>query len=69
MIQVTDLQGKERYVNVDLIEYVEANPETQIVLTNGHRFYVKESPADVAERVKTYRRECIEPSPPAEEAE
>jgi len=59
MIAVTDLQGKTRYVNVDLIEYVEANPETQIVLTNGHRIYAKEAPATIAERVKTYRRECF----------
>jgi flagellar protein FlbD len=61
MIPVTDLQGKLRYINAELIEYVEANPETQIVLTNGHRVYAQEAPAVIAERVKEYRRDCRRP--------
>jgi len=63
MIAVTDLQGKRRYINAELIEHVEANPETQIVLTTGRRHYVRETPAEVAERVLEYRRACLHPPP------
>ena len=38
----------ELYVNPDLIQVVEANPDTVIVLTNGTRFVVAETPAEVA---------------------
>ena len=58
MIQVTDLQGKEHYVNADMIEFVESTPDTQIVLASGHRLFAQESPAEIAERVLDYRRAC-----------
>ena len=38
----------ELYVNPDLIQIVEANPDTVIVLTNGSKFVVSETPAEVA---------------------
>ncbi len=58
MIPVTDLHGKQIYVNAELIEQVTATPDTQILLTTGHRVYVAESPEEVAKRVVAYRREC-----------
>ncbi len=71
MIQITDLQGKEHYVNADLIELVESTPDTQVVLTNGHRHFARETPADIADRVLAYRRACLHPpnlSPPTPQA-
>ncbi len=59
MIAITDLHDKVRYVNAELIEYIESNPDTQIGLTNGHRVYAKESPAEIVRRVMEYRRECL----------
>jgi len=60
MIKITDLQGKEHYVNAELIELVESTPDTQIVLTTGHRIFARESPTEIAERVLTYRRACLQ---------
>jgi flagellar protein FlbD len=68
MIKITDLQGKEHYVNAELIELVESTPDTQIVLTTGHRIFTRESPTEIAELVLAYRRACArrptcEPNP------
>ena len=61
MIEITDLHGNIRYINADMIEMIESNPDTQIVLNNGHRYYVKEKANVVAERVILYHRECFTP--------
>ena len=61
MIQVTDLKGNKRFVNAELVEFIEANPDTQIVLVNGHRFYAIESPLVLAQRIVAYRKECHGP--------
>ena len=45
----------ELYVNPDLIQTVEANPDTVISLTNGSKFVVAESPAEVALLVRDWR--------------
>lgn len=58
MIAVTDLHGKSFYVNAELIETVQLTPDTQIVLTNGHRMYVAESLEEIAERTIAYKRLC-----------
>lgn len=68
MIAVTDLHGKHEYVNAELIERVQSTPDTQIVLTNGHRIYVTESPEEIAERVIAYRGRCLRAPPPGEPA-
>ena len=59
MIQVTDLHGKELYINAELIERIEVTPDTQIVLVGGQHVYVSEAPAVVAARVVAYRRACL----------
>jgi flagellar protein FlbD len=59
MIEVTDLHGVNRYINAELVESVEANPDTQILLTNGERLYVKQTPRQVAERVIAYHQVCL----------
>ena len=59
MIQVTNLHGKELYVNAELIELIEVTPDTQIVLVGGRHLYVSEDPEVVAERVIAYRRACL----------
>jgi flagellar protein FlbD len=45
----------ELYVNPELIQTVEANPDTVISLTNGSRFVVAETPAQVARLVRDWR--------------
>lgn len=56
MIQVTRLNGQPMVLNAELIETVEATPDTVISLTTGRKVLVRESPEEVASRVMTYRR-------------
>ncbi|NLN16000.1 MAG: flagellar FlbD family protein [Firmicutes bacterium] len=47
MIRVHRLDGKDYYLNANLIETVEAVPDTLITLTTGRRLFVQESVAEV----------------------
>jgi len=58
MILVTRLNGKEFVLNGELIETIEATPDTVITLTNGNKYLVAETPAAVVERITAYRRTC-----------
>lgn len=71
MIAITDLHGKVVFINAELIESIESNPDTQVVLTNGHRYYAQEGPEEIAARVLEYKRSCTsnELQLPADEVE
>jgi flagellar protein FlbD len=56
MIGLTRLNGRPLVVNAELIETVEATPDTVVSLTNGKKFVVLEDPEEVVERVVRYRR-------------
>ncbi|KUK13553.1 MAG: flagellar FlbD family protein [Synergistetes bacterium] len=56
MIKLTRLNGKEFVINADLIETVEATPDTVITLVNEHRYIVKESVDEVIKKVIEYKR-------------
>lgn len=58
MIKVTDLHGVEYLLNAEQIEKVEQNPDTQIMLLNGHRYYVRDSLDEILQRVVDYRVSC-----------
>lgn len=60
MIKVTDVGGREKYVNSDLIEKIELVPDTLIVLINGNNFIVREKPGEIVERIVEFRRRCSE---------
>ncbi len=47
------------YLNPDLIQQVEANPDTVVTLANGSRYVVSETPADVAALVADWRAGII----------
>lgn len=42
-------------MNPDLIEIIEACPDTTLTLINKHRFVVQDSVTDVVERIVKYR--------------
>jgi len=56
MIRLTRLNHGPFLLNPDLIEHMEATPDTVITLTNGHQFMVLESAGEVVERIVEYRR-------------
>lgn len=60
MIRVKRLNGVEFYLNSELIEQVEATPDTVITLTTGNNIVVQESVDEVVRRVIDYRRRVYE---------
>lgn len=71
MIELTRFSGEKFVLNADLIEMVEATPDTLIRLINGKRLLVKETVEDVVKRVVEYARRvhCVAvPPPPGVEA-
>ena len=61
MILLTRLNQDPFYLNQDLIEHLEATPDTVITLNSGHRYLVRESAEEVVARVVDYRRGLIQP--------
>ncbi|MCS7003408.1 MAG: flagellar FlbD family protein [Dehalococcoidia bacterium] len=62
MIELTRLDGTVLYVNSDLIELVEATPDTVVSLSTGRKLVVKDSPAAIAAKVLEFARRAHEPS-------
>ncbi|HHY95614.1 MAG TPA: flagellar FlbD family protein [Firmicutes bacterium] len=56
MIKLTKLNGQSVVLNAELIETVEATPDTVISLTTGRKLLVKEDPDEITRRVVSYRR-------------
>ena len=56
MIRITKLNNQEMIVNADLIETVEATPDTIISLTTGKKFMVKDTVEAIITKVVEYRR-------------
>ncbi|NBP77342.1 MAG: hypothetical protein EBU62_07585 [Proteobacteria bacterium] len=46
-----------------LIEFMEATPDTIIVMTSGKRVIVIEQPAEVVKRIVEYRRRIVAEDP------
>jgi flagellar protein FlbD len=61
MINVTRLDGSEVVVNAELIELIEAKPDTHLTLTNGRQLIVSEAADEVVARVIAYRRSAYGP--------
>lgn len=55
MISVTRLNGSEIVVNADLIETVEATPDTVVTLVDGKKYVVRESTDEIVERIHMFR--------------
>lgn len=65
MIRLTRLNQDPIVINSDLIECVEATPDTILKLTNGQRLMVRESLDEVISLVIEYRRAIAVPALPA----
>jgi flagellar protein FlbD len=56
MIEVTRLDNTKLVINSDLIEFIEAIPETMICLTTGKKIMVQESVDFIIEGIAAFRR-------------
>ena len=59
MIKVTRLDNRELVVNADLVEFVEATPETIISMTTGKKVVVRESVDEIIKRALEFRRRAL----------
>ncbi len=59
MIPVKKLNGKEIVINCDLIETIEALPDTTITMTNGKRFITTETVDEVIEKIIKYKNKIF----------
>lgn len=57
MVKLTKLNGSSFFLNPFLFEAMEETPDTIITLTNGKKFIVKESAADVIVLIKEFFRD------------
>ncbi len=55
MIILTRLNGEQFAVNCDLVERVDAHPDTVLTLVDATKYIVAEGLAEVVERVRDYR--------------
>lgn len=56
MIKVSRLNGKEFVVNAEMIQFIEATPDTVVSLANKEKIVVRESVDEVIRRVVDYNR-------------
>jgi flagellar protein FlbD len=59
VILVHRLRGQPLHVNADLIESIEATPDTVLTLVDGRRILVEEPPETVVQRFTTYRASLL----------
>ncbi|HEV8426054.1 MAG TPA: flagellar FlbD family protein [Actinomycetes bacterium] len=59
MIIVTRLHGSNMAVNCDLIERVEATPDTVVTLVDGSRYVVRESVGEIVDKVRAFRASVV----------
>jgi flagellar protein FlbD len=55
MIILTRLNGEQFALNCDLVERVDAHPDTVLTLVDATKYIVAESLAEVVERVRDFR--------------
>lgn len=64
MIIITRTNGTKIYINPELIQSVEATPDTVITLAGNKVLIVKDTPREIAERFIEYRRKTLAPIMP-----
>ncbi len=59
MIKITELKGKVKFINSELIESIEQIPDTLIALTNGTSIIVQEKPEKIIELLISFKKEVV----------
>jgi flagellar protein FlbD len=59
VVLVHRLRGEPMFVNADLIESIEAAPDTVLTLVDGRRVFVDEPPDVVVERIVAFRASLL----------
>jgi len=56
MIRVKKINGEEIVINAELIETVEARPDTTISMATGNKIIVKDTVSEVIQKIIEYRQ-------------
>ena len=59
MIEVEKIDGEKIVINADLIETIQATPDTVITLTSNKKILVKNNVDEIKEKVISYRRKIF----------
>lgn len=59
MIWITRIDGERVLLNDDQILFVEATHDTLLVLANGERLRVQESPEELVDRIARWRQRAL----------
>ena len=59
MILVHRLRGEPMFLNCDLIELIEATPDTVITLADGRKVVVTETPEVIVDRARMFRASIL----------
>ncbi len=60
MIRLSRLNGKEFYLNCELIKFIESTPDTLITLTTGEKLMVKETLEEVVQASLGFKKSLHE---------
>jgi flagellar protein FlbD len=63
MIKLTRLNGQEMIINADLIELIEARPDTIVTMNTGEKYIVREAVDDIIARISRYKQSLSQPPP------
>lgn len=64
MIYVSRLNGEILAVNSDIIEFIEANPNTVISMTTGRKIVVKESVDEIIVKILEHKKRIFTDNDP-----
>lgn len=59
MILVHRLKGEPIFINADMIQSIEARPDTVVVLIDGRTFVLADEPSDIVDRVRRFRASVL----------
>lgn len=65
MIALRRLNNQAIMVNPDLIESLEATPDTVVTLTSGNKLIVRNSMEEIREKIIEFHRRIHQPDPAA----
>lgn len=63
MVKLTRLNNTVLIVNADMIEFLEATPDTVVTLNTGRKVVARESVDDIIEKVVAYKRRWFQLAP------
>ena len=59
MVLVHRLKGEPVFLNADMIESIEARPDTVVVMVDGRSFVLSDSPEQIVDRIRQYRASVL----------